>query len=121
MMSTAWVVPGLVGPIVAAVVAHLFGWRWVFIGLVPLVAVTGTLALAGLARLGRPAAVPEVEHRILDAVRTAAGAALLVAGLTVSNPVVAVVMVVVGGVLLVPGAGPPAARRHTPGALRACR
>ncbi len=102
MMSTAWVVPGLVGPIVAAVVAHLFGWRWVFIGLVPLVAVTGTLALPGLARLGRPAAMPEVEHRILDAVRTAAGAAVLVAGLTVSNPVVAVVMVVVGGVLLVP-------------------
>ena len=102
MMSTAWVVPGLVGPIVAAVVAHLFGWRWVFIGLVPLVAVTGTLALPGLARLGRPTAMPEVEHGILDAVRTAAGAAVLVAGLTVSNPVVAVVMVVVGVVLLVP-------------------
>jgi MFS family permease len=102
MMSTAWVVPGLVGPIVAAVVAHLFGWRWVFIGLVPLVAVTGTLALPGLARLGEPSALPEVEHRILDAVRTAAGAAVLVAGLTVSNLVVALVMVVVGAALLVP-------------------
>ena len=55
MMSTAWVVPGLVGPIVAAVVTHLFGWRWVFIGLVPLVAVTGTLALPGShVSAGRP-------------------------------------------------------------------
>jgi MFS family permease len=102
MMSTAWVVPGLVGPLIAALVAHLFGWRWVFIGLVPLVAVTGVLALPGLARLGKPAAVPEVEHGILDAVRTAVGAAILVGGLTVANPVVAVVTVVAGGVLLVP-------------------
>jgi MFS family permease len=102
MMSTAWVVPGLVGPIIAAVVAHLFGWRWVFIGLVPLVAVTGVLALPGLARLGKPDTAPEVEHNILDAVRTALGAAVLVAGLTVADPFVAVVMVAVGGVLLVP-------------------
>jgi MFS family permease len=102
LLSTAWVVPGLVGPIIAAVVTHLFGWRWVFIGLLPLVAATGLLALPGLARLGKPAAVPEVEHRILDAVLTAVGAAVLVAGLAVTNPVVAVVMVVAGGVLLVP-------------------
>ncbi len=102
MLSTAWVVPGLVGPLVAAVVAHLFGWRWVFIGLLPFVAVTGVLALPGLARLGKPDALPEVEHRVLDAVRTAAGAALLVVGLTVAEPVVAVVMVGAGGVLLVP-------------------
>jgi MFS family permease len=102
MMSTAWVVPGLVGPLVAAVVAHLFGWRWVFIGLVPLVAVTGVLALPGLARIGKPQTEPEVEHRMLDAVRTAVGAAVLIAGLTVANPAVAVVMVVAGAVLLVP-------------------
>ena len=102
MMSTAWVVPGLVGPLVAALVAHLFGWRWVFIGLVPFVAVTGVLALGGLARLGKPAGVPEVEHGILDAVRTAGGAAVLVAGLSIANPAVAVVTVVAGGLLLVP-------------------
>ncbi len=32
VLSTAWVVPGLVGPLLSAGVAHLFGWRWVFSG-----------------------------------------------------------------------------------------
>jgi MFS family permease len=27
VLSTAWVVPGIVGPAVAAAVSHLFGWR----------------------------------------------------------------------------------------------
>ena len=37
VISTAWVVPGLIGPAVAAVVAAAVGWRWVFLGLLPLV------------------------------------------------------------------------------------
>jgi len=36
-LSAAWVVPSLVGPAVAGVVADTAGWRWVFFGLVPLV------------------------------------------------------------------------------------
>src|SRR5215469_11415043 len=38
VLSTAWVVPGLVGPAVSAAVASLVGWRWVFLGLLPIVA-----------------------------------------------------------------------------------
>ena len=34
-LSTAWVIPGLVGPAVAAQVASHIGWRWVFLGLLP--------------------------------------------------------------------------------------
>ena len=102
MMSTAWVVPGLVGPLVSAAVAHLFGWRWVFIGLIPLVAVTGALALGGLARLGRPARSPDAEHRIADAVATAAGAAVIIAGLTLGNPLAAAVTSLAGAALLLP-------------------
>src|SRR5580704_7840397 len=37
VLSTAWVAPGLVGPAVSAEVARLFGWRWVFLGLLPIV------------------------------------------------------------------------------------
>jgi MFS family permease len=37
LLSAAWVVPSLVGPPVAGLVTQLFGWRWVFLGLVPLV------------------------------------------------------------------------------------
>ena len=82
VLSTAWVVPGIVGPGVAAAVAHLAGWRWVFLGLIPLVAVAGPIAVPALLRLGRPDAAPADEHRVADAVRTAVGAALVLAALS---------------------------------------
>jgi MFS family permease len=88
VLSTAWVVPGIFGPSVAAVVAHLVGWRWVFLGLVPIVLAAGTVALPSLLRMGPPESTPAEEHRILDAVRTAAGAALLLGALAASDVVV---------------------------------
>jgi MFS family permease len=41
--AAAWVLPSLFGPAVAAVVADAFGWRWVFLGIVALVAVAAVL------------------------------------------------------------------------------
>ncbi|RFA22822.1 MFS transporter [Subtercola boreus] len=35
--AAAWVVPSLVGPLVAGIVAQTVGWRWVFLGVVVLV------------------------------------------------------------------------------------
>lgn len=37
LIAAAWVVPSLVGPLIAGLVTEHFGWRWVFLGLVPLV------------------------------------------------------------------------------------
>ena len=54
MLSTAWVVPGLAGRALSAEVAHLFGWRWVFLGLLPLVAIAGVIAVPSLGQLGPP-------------------------------------------------------------------
>jgi MFS family permease len=102
VLSTAWVVPGIVGPLASAAVAHVFGWRWVFLGLLPLVAATGVLALPGLVRLGRPDAPPEAEHRLSDALRVAAGTACLLGGLTARPWPLAVGLVVVGTVVAVP-------------------
>jgi len=102
VLSTAWVVPGIVGPVVSAAVAHVFGWRWVFLGLLPLVAVTGTLALPGLVHLGPPTTPPSVEHRLVDAIRAAAGTGLIIGGLTAGLDVVAGVVVVAGVAVLVP-------------------
>jgi MFS family permease len=82
VLSTAWVAPGLAGPAVAAEVAHAFGWRWVFLGLLPVVAATGSVAVPALIRLGPPGARRAQEHRLTDGLRTAAGAALLLSGLT---------------------------------------
>jgi MFS family permease len=59
--AAAWVVPGLVGPVLAGAVTQAFGWHWVFIG--ALVACVPAVAMIapGLARVaGRdPAAVGE--------------------------------------------------------------
>ena len=85
LLSTAWVVPGIFGPSVAAAVAHLFGWRWVFLGLVPIVAITGSLALPSLIRLGRPDAMPVDAHKVVDGIRVAGGAALLLGALASVN------------------------------------
>ncbi|MBO0824466.1 MAG: MFS transporter, partial [Actinobacteria bacterium] len=89
VMSTAWVVPGMVGPAIAAAVASFFGWRFVFLGLIPLVLATAALALPALFRLGKPpadeassASRPGTEHRLIDGLAVAAGAGLTLAGLT---------------------------------------
>lgn len=88
VLSTAWVLPGMVGPAVSVAVAGFFGWRAVFLGLIPLVVVTGALALPGLSRLGKPPLDDDSparrgnEHRFLDGLVAAAGAALSLAGLT---------------------------------------
>jgi MFS family permease len=95
VLSTAWVVPGLIGPAIAAAVASLVGWRWVFLGLLPLVAITGSLAMPALFRLasrhheggdpgpGKAAGGARAEHRLIDGVGAAAGAGLILAGLTI--------------------------------------
>ena len=119
ILSTAWVVPGLVGPVLAERIAQGVGWRWVFLGLIPLVVVAGAVVVPAMLRLGptasgAPPAVPFMRRRLVEAVRVAVGTALLVAGLTFDR-VFLVPAVVVG---LVIGLGP--LRRLTPaGTLRA--
>ncbi|WP_341718276.1 MFS transporter [Micromonospora sp. FIMYZ51] len=50
--AAAWVVPSLVGPLVAGLVVEHFGWRWVFLA-VPLVAVPAVLLIhPGLRSIG---------------------------------------------------------------------
>jgi MFS family permease len=114
-LSTAWVVPGLVGPALAAQVASHIGWRWVFLGLLPLVAVSCGVTIPSVA------SVPAPRHRTTPpmawpaALLVAAGAGLVLAGLTVAAPVASPLLVAVGGFALV-----PALRRLTPaGTLRA--
>jgi MFS family permease len=120
VLSTAWVAPGLAGPAVSAEVARLFGWRWVFLGLLPIVAVAGTIAVPALLRLGPPAAAGVEEHRMIDGFRTAAGAAMILAGLTLSAGSGAApgrLGAVLGGLALIAAGGAvglPALRRLVP-------
>src|SRR3984893_7677824 len=84
VVSTAWVAPGLAWPAVSAEVARLFGWRWVFLGLLPIVAVAGAIAVPALIRLGPPVASQARQHRLSDGLRTAAGATMILAGLSLA-------------------------------------
>src|ERR1700691_4955387 len=54
VLSTAWVVPGLIGPGIAALVAAAVGWRWVFLGLLPLVVAAGALVVLALRHVPPP-------------------------------------------------------------------
>jgi MFS family permease len=113
VLSTAWVAPGLIGPAISAEVARLFGWRWVFLGLLPVVAVAGSIAVPALIRLGPPAAAQAREHRLTDGLRTAAGATLLLAGLSLaagSGAILPGLALIAGGGVV----GLPALRRLVP-------
>jgi len=111
VLSTAWVAPGLAGPAVSAEVARLFGWRWVFLGLLPIVAVAGLIAVPALIRIGPPAESAAREHRLTDGLRTAAGATMLLAGLTLASGSIpaGLALIAAGGL-----AGLPALRRLVP-------
>jgi MFS family permease len=123
-LSTAWVLPGVLGPALAGLIAQHSTWRAVFLGLIPLIVLSGTLAVAGLRHV--PAADPahaRSEHeaaadsirRLPRAVVLALGAGLTLAGLSSPNPAMAVAFTAAG--LLI---GVPAFRSLVPpGTLRA--
>jgi MFS family permease len=118
LMSTAWVVPGLLGPGVSGVVADTVGWRWVFAGLLPLIAVSGAVAVPRLRSLGVgdvDPVEPRAAARTTTAVALAVWAAILLAGLGDDRPLVAIPLVLLG----VAGVVPTLSRLLPAGALRA--
>lgn len=79
LVSTAWVVPGLIGPALAGLIADTFGWRLVFLAIVPLALIAMALTLPALGDMqGDPGRARDM-RRIVDAVRIAGGVALALA------------------------------------------
>jgi MFS family permease len=120
LMSAAWVAPGIIGPSIAAFVGAVTSWRWVFLGLLPLLALAAIPALRALGGHDAPAEASESEkaratvRRLPNALLAAAGAGLLIAALT-SPDVLALGAGSIAGVVLLL----PAFRRLTPaGTLR---
>jgi MFS family permease len=74
--ASAWVLPSIVGPVVAGVVADALGWRWVFLGVVALLGVAAVMVGPSL-RGHRPAA-PRGSAVDLRRVTAAAVAAIAV-------------------------------------------
>ena len=100
LVSSAWVVPGLVGPALAGLVTDAIGWRWVFLGIVAPVVVMGAAVYPQLARLGptevRAAPARGDARRALDAGQLAIGSTLALAALSVGNPLLAVALGAIG-------------------------
>jgi MFS family permease len=54
LISSAWVLPSLIGPPVSGVVTETLSWHWVFIGLTPFVALAVALVVPAVRRLEPP-------------------------------------------------------------------
>jgi MFS family permease len=122
-LSTAWILPGVLGPVIAAAVGQTVGWRYVFLGLLPLIGLAGALTLGALravvaapANLAAEAGASAADRaRLPLAIQVAAGAALVTLGLT-SGLLLPTILLVGLGLPI----GIHALRRLTPaGTLRA--
>jgi MFS family permease len=102
LLSTGWVVPGLIGPAISGLMAQALGWRAVFFVLAPLPILAALLAIPNLRQIPIGTPHPAARARVLNAVALAAGTGLLLAGVGAGNPPVAVPLVAVGLALAVP-------------------
>ena len=120
-LSTAWILPGVVGPALAGIVGETLGWRFVFLGLLPLIVLSASIAFPAVRTIGPDpsdaANAATLRDRAPLAILVALGTGLLLAGLTSGEPVLLVVLGIGGAIV-----GLFALRRLTPeGTLRAAR
>ncbi len=105
-LSTAWVLPGVIGPAIAGVIADLLDWRVVFLGMLPLIGIAAAISFPVVRRIGPASAAPEalgeaaasasLRRRLPQALLVTFGTALFLAGLGATTLVSAVGLIVVG-------------------------
>lgn len=99
LFSTAWVVPGLIGPGIAGAMAEYLSWRLAFLALLPLVALAAWLTIPALRSLDRAAAGVSTPGSLGLALQVTVGAALLLGGLTSGSWLVGVPLTAAGVVM----------------------
>jgi len=117
-MSSAWVLPSLIGPPISGVVTERFSWRWVFFGLVPVAVLALALVVPAMRRLTPPdrALTPKRRGLVVAAFGAAAGVSALSWAGEKPNLTAAFVVVVALAVL-----APAIHRLLPPGVFRARR
>lgn len=123
LLSSAWVIPGLLSPAAAGIVAEQASWRLVFLGLLPLLVPAAALTLPALRRMPvtMPAAATTV--RLMPAIRLAIGTGVLLGGLEIGSAPVSAVTAAAGLAVALPAllrlmpAGILTARRGLPAGL----
>jgi MFS family permease len=105
ILSSAWVLPGLIGPAIAGAVGDHTSWRFVFLGLLPLVIPAGLVTVGPLMRIP-PHPDPDPEQAraapVSDAIAVAFGTGLVLAGASIHIIYFTVPLVIAGGALAVP-------------------
>jgi MFS family permease len=101
LVSSAWVLPALLGPPVSGLVTETVSWHWVFLGLVPFVLLAVGLVVPAVRRLGPPDPHREVAPPRRGLVPAALGAATGVAGLSWASQQRGSVAAVVAGLAIV--------------------
>src|SRR5712692_2995900 len=97
VLSSAWVVPGLIGPALAGIVADLVGWRWVFLGLVPVLPLATGLVLPALRQLLPSMMSGSFDvHRLFAAIGLVIGAGMTLTGLQTKSIPLATVLILPG-------------------------
>lgn len=100
--AAAWVLPSLFGPAIAAWVAGAFGWRWVFLGVVTLVALAALLVVPVLRGLDASGSGTDPAPRSRLAWAVAVAVAVLAVELLGSHAaLLGPVLALVSGVLVV--------------------
>jgi MFS family permease len=112
--STAWIVPGLIGPAIAGLIGDYVGWRWVFLGLVPIPLLAAWISRQSLRELTREQQGPRDWSGATTPFQLAFGTALLLIGL--GQPLPWLIGLVAAGLAI----SVPALRKLLPeGAFRA--
>ena len=114
LLASMWIVPGLLGPPVGALLAETVGWRWAFVAPLPLIVFAVALVMPSL----RGVHVSEDATRlpVIASLALMVGAGILLAGLT-DRSAWSIPLVVVGLAVTI-----PTLRRITPpGTLTARR
>jgi MFS family permease len=80
-MAAAWVVPGMGGAVLSAWITVHLGWRWIFFGLLPLVALAAAVTIPALRALAPSVVTTESDQsRIFQATWLAVGTGLAFVG-----------------------------------------
>ena len=105
VFSSAWVIPGLIGPAASSAIGEAFGWRAVFLALLPFVVLAAVITIPALSRASSTGdsdvAVEAVPDRRGQAIVLTLGAAAVLAAASGPPLVLALALATVGAVVAV--------------------
>ncbi len=100
-LSASWVVPAMVGPLVAGLLTEHLSWRWVFLGLAPLVCLAGLLLVPTVRRFGSGRQGDVSSRKWLTLAAVVAAVSVLAVNLAAqTSSAVSVALAVVGAIAL---------------------